>query len=279
VRRSSLPRRPTIRARTRCRKHAYAPPVLDAPPSAAFSALFAFVSPAHASASAANTYDVASRPSVTGDDPVNGSDPSGRCSSFNFSCWLDNQSWIQQSQSSPNGLVSVDKTQVRNLLIDNGWNKGDATTATNSFDWSRTVDVLAIPPDLAWWRYSSRQDNPGRLAFGTPDVYTSPKQAVADLNLSVSGNTASYFWALEAATTIPAVYGYVKGSANGRGVQIVAPTYGSGDVFVDAGPVPTRAWESLAGQYEQVPAFPAPEAALTSALSIELSVPCSGTLE
>jgi hypothetical protein len=61
----------------RYRKHAYAPRAPEDHSSAAFPALFAFVSPAHASASAANTYDNASRPSVAGDDPVNSSDPTG----------------------------------------------------------------------------------------------------------------------------------------------------------------------------------------------------------
>jgi hypothetical protein len=59
------------------REHAYAHSHHKPPSSAACSVALAFVSPAQASASAANTYDTASRPSVAGDDPVNNSDPSG----------------------------------------------------------------------------------------------------------------------------------------------------------------------------------------------------------
>ena len=54
--------------------------------SAAFFTRTAFVTPAHASPTAPNNYDNASRPSVAGDDPVNESDPTGLCVSTPFGC-------------------------------------------------------------------------------------------------------------------------------------------------------------------------------------------------
>jgi hypothetical protein len=75
--RVTSPRGHRTSRRARCRKHAYAANTSDPSSSAAFFTRTAFVTPAHASPTALNNYDNASRPSVTGDDPVNASDPTG----------------------------------------------------------------------------------------------------------------------------------------------------------------------------------------------------------
>ena len=80
VRTSSSTKGNRARRRLRCRKHASARSVPDTSSSAAAGTVFAFVNPDHTPRTAANTYDNASRPSVGGDDPVNGGDPTGLAS-------------------------------------------------------------------------------------------------------------------------------------------------------------------------------------------------------
>jgi hypothetical protein len=75
--RVTSPRGHRTSRRARCRKHAYAANASKPSSSAAFFTRTAFVTPAHASPTALNNYDNASRPSVAGDDPVNGVDPMG----------------------------------------------------------------------------------------------------------------------------------------------------------------------------------------------------------
>jgi len=184
-----------------------------------------------------------------GNDPVNGSDPSGLCTSFNFTCSWDNGAWIQKARNSATGMVTVTKKEAANLLVDNNWKKTDAKNTINSFDWSHSVYVAVISPDLHWWRYSSNP-GPGRLAFGTNNVYTSPNQAVADLDLKESSNNATRFWVLGTDATIPVLYGHVASSASGNGMQIVAPTWGT-NVYAEQSVPTSQSW-SLVSQYTSV---------------------------
>jgi RHS repeat-associated protein len=150
-----------------------------------------------------------------GNDPINQTDAYGLCTSFNFSCDMENNSWMDQADASPNGQVSVTETQAFEYLVDNNWSPSRAQEGVDSFDWSRPVTMIHYRAGNYSIKYASSGTNAGRRFWTTYQIFTVPALAVSALKLP-SSNNAHYAWMIEFTADDPVLYGYVGG---GWGLQ------------------------------------------------------------
>jgi hypothetical protein len=82
---------------------------------------------------------------------VNVVDPSGECTKFNISCWIDNELHILDIEASSNGAASISPKGAVEFLVSNGFKVSDARAFVSS--WS-------IPPPTQFSTSRSRLGEP-----------------------------------------------------------------------------------------------------------------------
>jgi RHS repeat-associated protein len=144
--------------------------------------------------------------SYAGNNPVNESDPSGTCTTWNWSCHWDNFVWRWRVWTSSYGMVKVNENQAKNFLISNGWSTDAAEKAFNSF--SGTIYMILLNPWTAYYRYYSSNQ---RGAYLTTNRYYCSAAARKALAL-LSGNEATHVTGVspEGYNTL-ALFGKIKG--------------------------------------------------------------------
>ncbi len=190
-----------------------------------------------------------------GDNPVSNFDPSGECpgglSISNWACEFDNGNWLNLVAQSPNGQVRVSRKQASGLLVVNGFSQEDARNFVASFNWSRPVLVMAGTQLSAYYRYTGSNKKVEMRPFGIPQLYTSSAKAIAELDLKKNINSAKYAWLIGIDRDTPILYGYIKNSAHGMGIQFLVPEFANA-IQIAAGPVPISQSKTLTNQYQQL---------------------------
>ena len=167
--------------------------------------------------------------SYAGNNPVNGSDPSGTCTRWNWSCYWDNAIWWGKIETSSSGEVAVTEQQAENFLISNGVasNKKEAAGFVDSFNWDQPV-YMTLTTNISenMYRYYGGHSSARGLYYTTFSGYGGSQCSIRSaLALQNTGNSAYWVAQVVANNSFrgePLVLeGKIAGSSNGSSQYLV----------------------------------------------------------
>ena len=169
--------------------------------------------------------------SYAGGDPINGGDPNGTCTRWNWSCYWDNFKWWLKIEASSSGKVAVNENQAENFLISNGVasNKKEAADFVNSFNWSKGNKVyMTLTTNISenMYRYYGGHSSARGLYYTTFSGYGESQCSIRSaLALQNTGNSAYWVAQVVANNSFrgdPLVLeGKIAGSLNGSSQYLV----------------------------------------------------------
>ena len=192
--------------------------------------------------------------SYAGGNPVNGSDPSGLCTRFNWSCHWHNFLWAWQISSSSSGKVKLTKSQAENFLISNGWTRDNAKRAAESFTGTISMTFTANLSGPIYRYYGGTSQARGMFYTNYSGYAESQCTIRAALALQKTGNSA--YWVTQVAAN-PwfngeplALEGEIAGSSNHSSQYVVYNpnewVFGQGvPTGPGANPPPPPWWDTL----------------------------------
>ncbi len=169
----------TTRWTTRCTKHAFAP---RARSRLQFSAAGNVTLPGHGHIRAHTRSGLASESSIAGNDPVNGSDPSGLCKDTSISCRYDNLVWEDEIKNNGGSPLGVSHTEAENLLVSNNIGIARARGFVDSFTGGIEIGLLS-KMTYPLYRYLGSDSKAKEFSYVDRGVYRTPHQARAGLAL------------------------------------------------------------------------------------------------
>jgi len=143
------------------------------------------------------------------------------------------------------------------LAVNNVGTPSEMRSYVDSFNWEKPVVLIAAFPESEYIAYKSSGTYGGARLFGTNQIYSKPNVAVADLYLKPYGNTAQYAWLVSYTKQEPTLWGYVQGSANGRGTQFVVAPWLTSTEFI-AHTVTKNSWKFTHPPYNVNPVATVP---------------------
>ena len=175
----------------------------------------------------------ASVPTVSGDNPVNASDPSGT-SVVSGSMWGQDCSpgsealnfyWFHFQGGEFGDKYSINKYDVSCILQAYGWEPRSISSTISTFDWTKEVELVPFKAGTVLLRYGNKNYTCG--SFYTTQVFSSAKEVRQTIGLKEKWNSGKYVYAVMLTKDQLGIVGYEGAYGNGNGQQIILGDYGT----------------------------------------------------